>query len=126
MDEIGIEQARLTLGDIVDKARLTSTPTRITRHGKPGAVVVSDDWYRSATEMIRRARGDGYPETEPEATMKTYMVSAKPWEHGWELHIDGVGVAQAGSFEDQERVARDYIALALEIPSDSFSVEIAP
>lgn len=62
MDEVGIEQARLTLGDIVDKARLTSTPTRITRHGKPGAVVVNDDWYRSAVEMIARARGDGYPE----------------------------------------------------------------
>jgi prevent-host-death family protein len=39
MDEIGIEKARTTLGEIVDKARLAGASTLITRKGKPAAVV---------------------------------------------------------------------------------------
>lgn len=52
MDEIGIEKARVTLGDIIDRARMLNQPTRITRHGKPGAVVVSEEWYAWATGVI--------------------------------------------------------------------------
>ncbi len=27
--------------------------------------------------------------------MSAYTVHAKPWAHGWELHIEGVGVTQS-------------------------------
>lgn len=38
--EIGIEEARKTLGDLIDAARLTGASTVITRHGKPAARIV--------------------------------------------------------------------------------------
>jgi predicted transcriptional regulator len=41
--------------------------------------------------------------------MTTYTVRAKRWLHGWELHIDGVGVTQSRSLGDSERMVRDYI-----------------
>lgn len=44
------------------------------------------------------------------AAVTIYQVVARPWEHGWELHIDGVGVTQSGSLADAERMVRDYIA----------------
>jgi prevent-host-death family protein len=37
---MGIEEARNDLGGIVDRARLRYEPTRITRQGKPAAVIV--------------------------------------------------------------------------------------
>lgn len=41
--------------------------------------------------------------------MSTYRVRARRWLHGWELHIDGVGVTQSRNLGDAERMARDYI-----------------
>ena len=38
--------------------------------------------------------------------MKTYQVRAKRWEHGWELHIEGVGVTQSRTLWDAEDMAR--------------------
>lgn len=52
MDEVGIEQARRTLGEIVDRARIAEQQTRITRQGKPAAVVVSAKWYDAALEAL--------------------------------------------------------------------------
>ena len=46
MDEVSLQRARSTIGEIVERARLGGTPTLITRHGKPAAVVVSVPWYR--------------------------------------------------------------------------------
>lgn len=43
--------------------------------------------------------------------MTTYNVTAKRWRHGWELHIDGVGVTQSHGLKGAEEMARDYIAL---------------
>lgn len=45
-----------------------------------------------------------------------YVVSARRWEHGWELHItdaagEDVGVTQSHTLSDAERVVRDYLAL---------------
>lgn len=45
-----------------------------------------------------------------------YVVSARRWEHGWELHItdaagEEVGVTQSHTLSDAERVVRDYLAL---------------
>ena len=52
MDEIGIENARATLGEIVDLARIAGRPTRITRQGKPAAVLVSAGWFDRAGALL--------------------------------------------------------------------------
>jgi hypothetical protein len=56
----------------------------------------------------------------------TYNVRAKRWEHGWELHIEGVGVTQSRSLWDAEEMARDLIARREAIPADAFGVAITP
>jgi hypothetical protein len=56
----------------------------------------------------------------------TYNVRAKRWEHGWELHIDGVGVTQSRSLWDAEMMARDLIGRRLGVADDSFDVVITP
>lgn len=59
---------------------------------------------------------------------KTYNVLAKPWERGYELHIDGVGVTQSYGLDDAEFMARDLIMISREGPTDvpepSFDVVI--
>ncbi len=57
---------------------------------------------------------------------RTYRVRALRWEKGWELHIDGVGVTQARKLNEAEEMARDYIALELDVPEGSFAIEITP
>jgi prevent-host-death family protein len=62
MEQIGIEDARRQLGEIVDRARFTDQPTLITRQGKPAAVVVGAESYEAmlglladaATERVQR------------------------------------------------------------------------
>jgi len=58
--------------------------------------------------------------------VSTYSVRAKRWEHGWELHIEDVGVTQSHGLKDAEMMARDLISRRLDVPEDSFSVEITP
>ena len=58
--------------------------------------------------------------------MKTYDVRARRWEHGWELHIDGVGVTQSRTLWDAEMMARDLISRRLGVPADSFAVAVTP
>ena len=43
------------------------------------------------------------------AGTSTYRVTAKRWKHGWELHIDGVGVTQSRTLDTAEQMVRDYI-----------------
>src|SRR5665647_913504 len=33
---------------------------------------------------------------------RTYTVDAKRWEHGWELHVEGLGVTQASGLSDAQ------------------------
>lgn len=56
----------------------------------------------------------------------TYTVHARRWAHGWELHVDGVGVTQSRTLNDAEAMVRDYIALDTGADPASFSVEILP
>ena len=56
--------------------------------------------------------------------MRTYRVHVKRWEHGWELHIDGVGVTQTRRLTEAEDMSRDYIAMTLDIGVDTFAVDI--
>lgn len=60
------------------------------------------------------------------APVKTYDVRARRWEHGWELHIDGVGVTQSRTLWDAEMMARDLVSRRLGVPADSFAVAVAP
>lgn len=41
--------------------------------------------------------------------MSTYTVTAKRWEHGWELHVTDVGVTQSRTLDGAERMVRDYV-----------------
>jgi hypothetical protein len=41
--------------------------------------------------------------------VRTYQVTAKRWEWGWELHIDGVGVTQSATLASARRMVRDYM-----------------
>ena len=37
----------------------------------------------------------------------TRNVTAKRWKHGWELHIDGVGVTQSRTLDTAGQMVRD-------------------
>lgn len=41
--------------------------------------------------------------------MSTYNVRARRWKHGWELHIDDVGVTQSRNLAGAEQMVRDYV-----------------
>jgi hypothetical protein len=60
------------------------------------------------------------------AAVKTYQVRAKRWEHGWELHIAGVGVTQSRTLWDAEEMARDLIARREDQAENAFTVTITP
>lgn len=56
--------------------------------------------------------------------MSRYHVTAKRWGAYWELHIDGVGVAQSRTLLTAERTVRDY--LALDEHDDAATISIRP
>ena len=58
METVSIEDARRTLGDLVDRARLADEPTMITRHGKSAAVLVNVEWYGRASEALASTPAD--------------------------------------------------------------------
>lgn len=58
--------------------------------------------------------------------MTTYQVTARRWERGWELHIDGVGVTQCRRLTEAEEMVKDYLALDTGADPDSFDVVITP
>ncbi|WP_206686244.1 antitoxin HicB [Kribbella qitaiheensis] len=55
---------------------------------------------------------------------KTYRVTARRWEHGWELQVDGVGVTQCRPLADAERMALDYLATELGGEAADYAVDI--
>jgi len=58
---------------------------------------------------------------------KAYTVEAKRWEHGWELHVGGVGVTQSRSLHSAARIVREYVSLVEGISDEStIDVEIRP
>ena len=58
METVQIEEARKTLGELVDRARLAGEPTLIMRYRKPGAILVPLGWYEEAEAALSSA-GDG-------------------------------------------------------------------
>jgi hypothetical protein len=41
----------------------------------------------------------------------TFQVTAKAGEHGWELHIEGIGSTRSEGVEDAADAVRDYLEL---------------
>jgi uncharacterized protein (DUF849 family) len=60
------------------------------------------------------------------ADTSTYHVAAKRWKHGWELHIDGVGVTQSRTLESAEQMVRDYIETLTDKDVSGDKVVITP
>lgn len=60
--------------------------------------------------------------------MKTFTVTAKRWDHGWELYIDDGddGVTQSRSLATAERQARDYIYLMHGLEDSEYDVTVIP
>lgn len=58
--------------------------------------------------------------------MKTYTVTAKRWKHGWELHIDNVGVTQSRTLAAADQMVRDYVETLLDIDASDAEVVIVP
>ncbi len=58
--------------------------------------------------------------------MTTYVVRAKRWAHGWELHIDGVGVTQSRTLDGAEQMVRDYIETLTDRDASDATVVIEP
>ncbi len=58
--------------------------------------------------------------------MSTYTVRAKRWKHGWELHIDGVGVTQSRNLDGAEQMVRDYIETLTDHDTTDDSILIHP
>lgn len=58
--------------------------------------------------------------------MKTYTVSAKRWKHGWELHIDDVGVTQSRTLATAEQMVRDYVETLLDSDASDAEVVVVP
>jgi hypothetical protein len=55
-------------------------------------------------------------------SVTTYHLCAKRWEHGWELHIEGVGITQSRTLRDAEDMARDLISRRGDLPEDAFTL----
>jgi DNA-directed RNA polymerase specialized sigma24 family protein len=60
------------------------------------------------------------------AAMSTYNVRAKRWKHGWELHIDGIGVTQSRNLDGAEEMVRDYIETLTDHDTADDAVVIRP
>lgn len=58
--------------------------------------------------------------------MSTYTARAVRWEHGWEIHVDRVGVTQCRRLADAERMARDLVATMLGGESEDYIVTVRP
>jgi DNA-directed RNA polymerase specialized sigma24 family protein len=60
------------------------------------------------------------------AHMSTYTVRARRWKHGWELHIDDVGVTQSRNLAGAEQMVRDYIETLTDHDTADDAVIIQP
>lgn len=58
--------------------------------------------------------------------MSTYTVRAKRWKHGWELHIDGIGVTQSRNLAGAEQMVRDYIETLTDHHTSDDEIVISP
>lgn len=55
-----------------------------------------------------------------------YMVRARRWLQGWELHIEDVGVTQARTLASGEQQVRDYLETMYDEDASKVRVDIVP
>jgi len=54
-----------------------------------------------------------------------YTARMVPWEHGWELHVDGIGVTQVSSLEDDaEQQVRNLVETTIGRDASDATVRI--
>jgi len=54
--------------------------------------------------------------------VSAYSIQAVKWEHGWELHVEDVGVTQCRTLATAAQQARDFVATMLDIDADDAAV----
>lgn len=64
--------------------------------------------------------------TERVVAVRSYTVTAKRWKHGWELHIDDVGVTQSRTLAGAEQMVRDYVETLLDVDARDAEVVVVP
>lgn len=64
--------------------------------------------------------------TERVVAVRSYTVTAKRWKHGWELHIDDVGVTQSRTLAGAEEMVRDYVETLLDVDAGDAEVVVVP
>lgn len=90
MKEIGIEDARRQLGEIIDRARLAGEHAIVTRQGKPAAVVVGYDWLVAVASLIEdAARLEEYRERAAALRAGRRIAGLYPPDKRVVHHIDG-------------------------------------
>lgn len=52
----------------------------------------------------------------------TYRAEAVRWKHGWELHVDGVGVTQVRTLATADQQVRDLVETMLDIDASDARV----
>ncbi len=57
--------------------------------------------------------------------MSAYTVQAVKWEHGWELHVQDVGVTQCRTLAAAAQQVRDFVATMLDIDADDAEVHLS-
>lgn len=50
-------------------------------------------------------------------TRSAYTVNAVRWEHGWELHVEDLGVTQCATLDQADRQVRDLICTVHDVDS---------
>jgi hypothetical protein len=54
----------------------------------------------------------------------TYIAKAKRWEHGWEIHVEGVGVTQVRLLEHAKSQVCDLVETMLDIKVTEQEIEL--
>jgi len=58
-------------------------------------------------------------------TVSAYNVQAVKWEHGWELHVEDVGVTQCRTLATAVQQARDFVATMFDIDVDDAEIHLS-
>jgi len=90
MDEVSIETARRTLGEIVDKARFLGEVTMVTRQGKPTAVIVGAGWVDEVMTLLDElAEVEEYRDRSAALRKGRRAAGLARQDPRWVDHIDG-------------------------------------
>ncbi len=57
--------------------------------------------------------------------MSVYTVQAVKWEHGWELHVEDVGVTQCRTLATAAQQVRDFVATMGDIDADDAEIHLS-